>query len=393
MRPRPDRRSARRRTLLRFAACVCLALLLPAAAADQGHMLTVLPASALLVWLGSRGMRRPGGVPVVVYHSVAPEADWLPWRDSITVRPDVFRRHMQALRDMGRIVVSSSCLRERRDSGAPFDPRWVVLHFDDGYLDNMLHAAPILRDFGHAATIFVSADFIDSSSGLRSHGIGYMNADELRAMDADPLIEIASHGLDHGRIPVSDRIVDHLDAGNWRRYAPHIWSLSPGPKARWFEAADPAPLRLGAPIHQSDSKLCGRWWRDGARENEAERDRRVQAELREARARLEAVLGREVRFLCWPFDSWTLAARSAAEAAGFRSFTGGRGENLPDEDPAVLSRVHVHDHAFGGGPLWLEDLGFRAKLGSMSGNLYWAPVVMAASLIRRRRFAKPGVHA
>ncbi|MCE6953151.1 polysaccharide deacetylase family protein [Cereibacter sphaeroides] len=393
MRQRSDRRTTRRLILLRFAACVSLALLLPLAAAGQVHALAVLPGSVLLVWLGSRGMRRPGGVPVIVYHSIAPEAGWLPWSDSITVRPEVFRRHMQVLRNLGRIVVSSSWLRERRESGASVDPRWVVLHFDDGYLDNMLHAAPILREFGHPATIFVSADFIDPGRGLRSQGIGYMNADELRAMDADPLIEIASHGLDHGRIAVSDRIAGHLDAGNWRGYAPHVWALSPGPKARWFEADGPAPLRLGDPIRQSDSKLCGRWWRDGAQEDEAARNRRVEAELREARARLEGILGREVRFLCWPFDRWTPAARRAAEAAGFRSFTGGRGENRPDEDPTVLSRVHVHDHAFGGGPLWLEDLAFRAKLGSMSGTLYWAPLVMAASLIRRRRFARPGVHA
>lgn len=387
-----DRRKERRQILLRWTACAAVAVLLPVAAAGSGYMLATLPASALLLWLGDRGMRRPGAVPVVVYHSVAPEAAWLPWSDSTSIRPEVFRRHMEVLRDAGRIVVPSARLTSARHARTPADPRWVVLHFDDGYLDNMLHAAPILREFGYAATIFASADFIDPSTGVRDAGIGYLNRDELRALDSDPLIEIAAHGLDHGRIAVADRIVGQLGQANWRRHAPQIWSFVRGPKARWYEAVDPSPLCVGDPIRESDSKLCGRWWRDGAQEDDAARDQRVEAELREARAVLEDALGREVRFLCWPFDRWTPESRRAAEAAGFTAFTGGRGENRAGEDPAVLSRVHVHDRAFGGGPLWLEGLAFRARLGSMSGNLYWAPMVMAASLIRRRRFAKPGVH-
>ena len=383
----------RRRSLLRLAACAALAVILPwAAAVGHGSVLAALPVSVLALWWGDRGMRRPGAVPVITYHSVAPDAGWLPWADSTSIRPEIFRRHMQALRDAGRIVVPSAHLTAALRAGVAPDPRWVVLHFDDGYLDNLLHAWPILRDFGYPATIFVSADFIDPSQGVRDHGIGYLNRDELRALDADPLVEIACHGLDHGRIPVSGRVVARLDAGNWRRHAPQIWALVPGPKARWFEADTPAPLRLGDPIRESDSRLCGCWWHEDGPEDHATRDRRVESELRRARAVLEELLGREVRFLCWPFDRWTPASRRAAEAAGFDRFTGGRGENRADEDPAVLSRVHVHDHAFGGGPAWLETLGFRARLGTMSGNLYWAPVMMAASLIRRRRYPKPGVH-
>lgn len=107
-------------------------------------------------------------------------------------------------------------------------------------------------------------------------------------------------------------------------------------------------------------------------------------------ARRGARLGREVRFLCWPFDRWTPTARHAAEAAGFQRFTGGRRENRAGDDPDMLSRVHVHDHASGGGPLWLETPGFRARLGAMSGHLYRAPGMMAAALLRRCRAAAPG---
>lgn len=108
------------------------------------------------------------------------------------------------------------------------------------------------------------------------------------------------------------------------------------------------------------------------------------------RRRRGALLGREVRFPCWPFDRRTPAARPAAEVAGFQRFTGGRGESRPGDDPDMLSRAYVHDHAFGGGPLWLETPGFRARLGAMSGNLYRAPGMMAAALPPRCRSAAPG---
>lgn len=108
------------------------------------------------------------------------------------------------------------------------------------------------------------------------------------------------------------------------------------------------------------------------------------------RGRWGALLGREVRFPRWPFDRRTPAARHPAEGAGFHRFTGGRGKNHRDEDPDVLSRAHVHDRAFGGGPLWLETPGFRARLEAMSGNLYRTPEMMAAALPPRCRSAAPG---
>jgi peptidoglycan/xylan/chitin deacetylase (PgdA/CDA1 family) len=345
-------------------------------------------------------MRRRGGVPIIVDHSVSPAPAWLPWADNISVRPDTFRRHMQILRRSGWNVIATRELVEARRAGRALPPRSVVLHFDDGYLDNFQIAMPILREAGFPATCFVSADFIEPGSAVRptpgpggQPPPGYMTAEELRAMDADPLFEIAAHGLDHSRIPVGPRVVARLAASDWRLHAAYVWAWQRGSKARWFEAETPAPLAFGDAIHESDSALCGRWWRPDGQETDVERAARVTASLTTARERLEAILGRPVDLLCWPFDRWTDASRAAARAAGFRTVTGGRGENLPDEDPDLLSRVHIHDHAFGGGNLWLEEIAFRARLALLSGNFYATYPVALATLFRRRRFRRPGVHA
>ena len=384
----------------RWAAGALAAVLLALLAASTGSaLLLALVVAAALVFLivADRDMRRSGGVPILVYHSVSRDAGWLPWGDNISVRPETFRRHMEVLTRDGWNVLATRELVEARRATKSVAPRSVVLHFDDGYLDNFQVAAPILREFGYPATFFVSADFIDAGEAVRKHAgaaeCGYMTAAEMRELDADRLFEIAAHGLDHSRIPVSDRQVARLDAGNWRLHAAYVWAFNPGSKARWFEATGPWPLRFGDPVLASNSALCGRWWRPEGQEGEAARDARVEESLRAARRTLEAILGRPVDLLCWPFDRMTDAARAAARRAGFTIVTGGRGENRAEEDPYLLSRVHVHDRAFGGGGLWLEELAFRAKLATMSGNFYATFAVALASTVRRRRFRRPGVHA
>ena len=64
-----------------------------------------------------------------------------------------FRRHFTVI-SLGEMVA-------RLDGGRPLD-RTLAVTFDDGYLDNYEHAAPILRDLGLPATFFVVTDYIGS---------------------------------------------------------------------------------------------------------------------------------------------------------------------------------------------------------------------------------------
>lgn len=339
-------------------------------------------------------LHRPGGVPILVYHSVSPDASWLPWAANTSIRPQTFERHLLVLKRRGWTVISSSSLIRARANAVPLARQTAVLHFDDGYLDNLLFAVPLLRAFDMPATFFASTDFIDPSAKPRvlapgagpSTWRGYMNGAELRALDADPLFEVEAHGADHALVPVSDRVVDHVTAGNWRRHAPLGWSDDAGDKSRWYEAAAPSGrLALGATVPETDSALAGRWWRDGMRETDAAFAARVSATLRRTHDQLGQVLGRAPTILAWPFDRCCAISVAAAFDAGFHAVTGGRGLNRAGEDPTVLSRVHVQDRAFGGGPLWLEGLAFEARLNAASGRLAWWPVAALATGLRRLR--------
>jgi len=398
----PDRRKTRKRL---FAAAG--ASLAAAGAAAPILWPLVAPWAAAIAILAGVGialaiLHRPGAVPILVYHSVAPDADWLPWAANTSVRPQTLRRHLETLRRGGWNVISTRALVAARRDGIRVGNRTVVMHFDDGYLDNFLFAVPLLRQFGCPAAFFVSTDFIDPGSAVRSDAAeagpeawrGYMTAAEIREIDADPLFDVEAHGKDHARIPVSERSIGQLTEDNWRRHLPLAWAHDPENKSRWFEQAGPPPqLRPGDPVPANESALAGRWWRDGAAETDTAFAERVYRALVSSRDELGAVLGRCPETLAWPFDRSCPLAVAAARKAGFSSVTGGLGENRAAEDPAILSRVHVQDHAFGGGPPWLEGLAFRARINSAAGRLAWHPVVALAARLRARRFGQPGYGA
>lgn len=99
-------------------------------------------------------------VPVLYYHRVSPMAD-----PQTGVTPEVFRRQMEILAGLGFVGVTldralswaeEGANPERKETGAGRTP--IVLTFDDGYLDNYEHAAPILEERGFRATIYFVAE-------------------------------------------------------------------------------------------------------------------------------------------------------------------------------------------------------------------------------------------
>lgn len=372
--------------------------------------LAIAAAGPVLAW---RVLTDPGGVPILVYHSVSPDADWLPWAQNTSVRPEVLDVHLRTLRRGGWTVVSTAQLVAARLQGTALPRRAVVLQFDDAYLDNYLFAVPILRRHDAPATIFASVDFIDPGDVARDANAaggptawqGYMNAAELRALDADSLFTIEAHGTDHARIPVSDRSTGRVGP-DWKRHAPLAWASDPDNKSRWFEADTPPPgLAPDALLPESDSALAGRWWRGGSAETDDAFRARVSQMLGRAHRDLASVLGRAPRVMAWPFDRLDPIAVQAAADAGFVAVTGGRRDNRvedrhpegrhpggghPGDGPVILSRVHLQDRAFGGGPLWLEALALRARINTAAGRLAWHPVTALANRLRRRRMGPSG---
>ena len=340
------------------------------------------------VVLGHRRMIAPPGVAILTYHSVSAAPGWLPWSREIAVHPATFARHLAVLARMGVRVMGTRDLVARAAAGAPPPVGAVALHFDDGYLDNHLEAAPLLRRHAFPATFFPSLDFIEPGSAVRRTGSsGYMTWAELRTLEADPLFEVEPHGVGHARVPVSDRVVGRLDGHNWREHAWVQWAAMPGPKYAWYTGAAPPAVPLGSAIPASGLALAARAWRDGAQESVEAFEGRIEGDLAACRTAFAEQLGRAPAIFCWPENKVGAEGRRIARALGYRATTAGKGRNAAGEPAEVLSRIHMGDRAIGVRWLWAEGVHLRASVRLMQGNHYWYLLVAPMTLLRRLVFA------
>jgi hypothetical protein len=382
-----SRRSDRKRRVACWAACA-------AAGAAAGLLLlgaglgvlaaAAAPCAGLLV--GHLFMLAPRGVPVLTYHSVSPDAAWLPWGDEISVRPETLRLHLETMRRMGCTIIGTRRLVEARLRGERLPRRPVVLHFDDGYLDNWLFALPLLREAQAPATFFASLDFVAPGGAPRPRGTkdhrGYMNWAELAAIEADPLFEVEPHGIDHGRVPVSTRAVDRLTAANWRRLAWVQWAATRGPKHDWYLAETPPAVPLGSPVRESEGALAAA----ALGESEETYRARVTDHLGRCITAFRERLGIDPAIFCWPENRVSPAAREIAARLGYAATTGGDARNTVAEPGEILSRIHVSDLALGFPCAWAERLRLRATVGLFEGNHYWYLVAAPMDLTRRLAF-------
>ncbi len=144
--------------------------------------------------------RQLTGVPVLMYHEVAPRSD----HDALSrvtqrnyiLSIEQFSEHLAALEASGARTITLSQLRAWQRESAAIPARSVVMTFDDGYAGNHAHAARLLAERGYSATFFVvtgkiGEPFMMSWSQLR----------ELR--DAGMAVE--SHTVTHPLFSCIDR--------------------------------------------------------------------------------------------------------------------------------------------------------------------------------------------
>src|SRR5210317_143574 len=94
-------------------------------------------------------------VPVLMYHSIGPRRPtWAFAQLSESVAS--FEGTLAGLHADGYRTVGLSELYDHMAGRRPLEDRSVVITFDDGYLDNCVHAVPLLRRYGMQATVYVT---------------------------------------------------------------------------------------------------------------------------------------------------------------------------------------------------------------------------------------------
>ena len=138
-------------------------------------------------------------IPILLYHSVAPECD--PRFAEWTVTPEQFSEQMAFLADNGyQALAVRDLVRRAFDSQGPVPFPSVVITFDDGFADFHRHAWPALRRHGLPATVFIATGFVGATSSWLGHSgeadRPMLTWDEITELDSAG-IECAAHGHRH----------------------------------------------------------------------------------------------------------------------------------------------------------------------------------------------------
>lgn len=211
-------------------------------------------------------MKPASALPVLMYHHVSPN------RGLVTVSPETFRAQMTWLAEHGYRSVGCDDLA-RYLAGAPLPEKSVLVSFDDGYLDNFVHAFPVLRELGLKATVFLITGRI---------GDGSLRHDAPTPNHAECMARIASGQADDVMLRWSE--VEHAVAAGVFEFHSHTHSHT-----RWDREIGDPQLR--------EQKLAD--------------------DLASSRATLASRLGSASRHLCWPQGYYDADYQRIAKAAGF----------------------------------------------------------------------------
>jgi peptidoglycan/xylan/chitin deacetylase (PgdA/CDA1 family) len=152
------------------------------------------------------GMRRT--LCVLMYHKVN-DVDGNP----VSVPVSLFDEQMHQLRELGYTPVSLDAVVAHYRDRAALPAQAVLITFDDGYLDNLENAAPILGRHGYPAVLFAPIGFLGgrrplphdehlAARGILNRTLGWGDLAELERLG----IRVESHGIGHK--PLADLGID-----------------------------------------------------------------------------------------------------------------------------------------------------------------------------------------
>jgi peptidoglycan/xylan/chitin deacetylase (PgdA/CDA1 family) len=127
---------------------------------------------------------------ILIYHQVLAEPDAMRPADDMV---EDFRWQMQLLRDFFQPLSLSEAVARLRDNSLP--AKAVCVTFDDGYLNNLELAEPVLTEFLIPATVFVAPGFSDGTNMWNDRLIDLVGQSSLEHLDLS--------AVDMGTVPLA----------------------------------------------------------------------------------------------------------------------------------------------------------------------------------------------
>lgn len=286
-------------------------------------------------------------IPVLYYHRIG-----TPDNISVSIPVTEFERQMAFLSRKGYQAISLSrfyrwlCGREKIDFPA------VCITFDDGFIDNLLYADPILKKYSFKAALFVATSLIrppgvpaadkmvsfnEAQTRARLKDFShFLSENELKKMGASGTWEIFSHTHFHNQV-----FTDTVVTGMYPQDDSHWGILSAYPDL---------PKKKNLPVYRRNAGLIQPGFRpvfsdDSVEllcETEEEYRIRVKNDLTVSLERISRMFPDQPALLCWPWGKTSDYLESEAVACGYcGAFLTSSGANFQGMNPMHIKRFPV----------------------------------------------------
>ncbi len=127
-----------------------------------------------------------------MYHRV-----WPGMADSLTITPEKLEEQWMWLKTQGYATLSlQQYLDIATGKQITYPEKSLLITFDDGYLNNLTYAYPLLQKLGWQATFFIIGGTLDGTYPLSEGCDQKMVIEDLQKLDA-ATVQLALHGYQH----------------------------------------------------------------------------------------------------------------------------------------------------------------------------------------------------
>ncbi|MGN0642472.1 MAG: polysaccharide deacetylase family protein [Huintestinicola sp.] len=134
-------------------------------------------------------------LPVLMYHSILKD----PSRTGeYVITPDEFEKDMAYLSEHGYTAVTSAEIIAFTDIGEPLPEKPVLITFDDGHLNNLTYALPIMEKYDMRGEVNIVGAYTEQSVIYDDHNpyYAYLTWEEISELAASGRMEIGCHTYD-----------------------------------------------------------------------------------------------------------------------------------------------------------------------------------------------------
>lgn len=308
-------------------------------------------------------------VTVLMYHRVLEDADCADYPFPSIVMPRTsFEAQLDYLAEHARVLTVAAALRELRANPQSAKPM-VCLTFDDGYVDNVEIAAPLLEARGLRGTFFITAGAVQARTPL-----WYDRAAELWSLVGPRKVNELAHQLSADPAPTL------RDRESWIEWLKVIPNEQRSEMIRLLEAAggdtvSPCPLMTADQVRRlaSQGHEIGSHTLSHPILTTMDADER-RAEVNGAKSLLEEWTGTKVSGFCYPNGDYDASvARQLCDAGHEYACTTVAGRNDRHTDRFELRRIDITPDRVSDAGGRFDVLGFRAEISALHPALRRLP--------------------